>query len=297
MYPEIRMEDLKKVYEFLRTRGYSKDTINNYRRHLERFHRWLTREGGELSELDASEFMNYLDEQTTWGYSQKRQALSAVKAFVRYSIGPDHPVLRLRVKRARPKLQRTLTADEVKQVLASIDLDKVTGIRNYAMVALMVDTGLRASEVCRLAIKDISLEQCLFQVLIKGGRYELAVFTPFTRDYLAWWLEVREGYVKPGVDTVFIGIRGGAAGQPMTRSGLKTNFMLLAKKAEVEHFSPHALRRTMATLMIGENQAPNRIAQISGRWQDGRQVEHYSRALGIEEVRPFLAMNAIIGEK
>jgi len=293
LYPEIRVKDKKDIHVFLRTQPYSADTMRNYRLHLEKLHRWLLHQKIEFKDMIGDDFLGYLEEKTTWGAHYKRQALSAAKAYAREKYGNEHSIMSLRVKRPPTKMQRTLTVEEISQVLDSIDLDKILGIRNYATLCLMVDTGLRATEICRLEIQDVDLDKCTLQVQQKGGGYRMAAFTAYTCDFLLDWLTMRESYAKIGVKAVFVAVIGDSAGNPMTRSGLKSNFRHLARRAGVKHFSPHALRRTMATIMVGVNKAPNRIAQISGGWKDGKQVETYTKALGIESTRQFLAMHAV----
>lgn len=293
MYPEIRMKELKQILSFLRTQPYSPQTVDNYRRHLERLHRFLLARELDIGDLTQEDFIDFLEEQN-WGQNFRRQSLYAAKAFLRHYYGPDHPVMSMSIPRTRSRTLRTLNSEEIKKVLDSLDLDKITGVRNYAIICLMVDTGLRASEVCRLKILDLSTEKGTLQVRIKGGDFATALFSRYTAAYLEDWLTLRLDYVKTGVQEVFIGVRGSTAGYKMTRSGLKSNFRRIARNAGVEHFSPHALRRAMATIMIGEQNVSTRIVQMAGRWKDSRQVEHYSRALSVERVRPHLTMQHII---
>lgn len=294
MYPQIRMNDKENIRSFLITQKYRPDTISTYRRHLELLHRWLAHKNLSLEHLTPEQFLDFLDEHD-WGKARRRQSLCALRAFVGKKYGSQHPIMELQLPRSQVKTQRTLTVDEVKKVLDSISLDNGKGARNYALVCLMIDTGLRASEVCRLEVRDLFLDKLSLQVEQKGGTFRMAAFTPYTRDFLEDWLTIREVYARD-TRAVFVGVNGSTPGKQMTRHGLRANFRRMAKKAGVDHFSPHSLRRTMATIMIGVNHAPNRITQISGGWSSSDMVDRYTRALGIDETRPFLAMHAVMNE-
>ena len=85
-----------------------------------------------------------------------------------------------------------LNPDQVIQVLRSIPLDKVTGLRDYAIINLMVCTGLRRIEVLRLQVSDLDImdDQIVLNIQRKGRTYkekiriEYEIFEPIERYLL-----------------------------------------------------------------------------------------------------------------
>lgn len=144
------------------------------------------------------------------------------------------------------------------------------------MLALMVETGIRESEVCRLELDHINLEGQHFDVLAKGRKWREGVFSKITAVYLDIWIAARKSYAAPGCPCLFVSVNGKTKGKGMTPGGLRANFRKFGDRANIGKLSPHDLRRTMATLLI-QNSAPTRLVQILGGWADIRMVERYTR--------------------
>jgi len=195
---------------------------------------------------------------------------------------PPHPAADLKAPRARRRLQRSLTADQLAAVLGSCDTSTVQGVRDVAMIALMTDTGIRSAEVCRLNLTDLDMGRRLLEVVVKGGDESRRVFHPITATFLWRWLEARADVAScPAVfvDTAHRGTR-------LTTGGLRAIFRRIGKQAGLRAFSPHDLRRTFAMLAT-EAHAPTRVTQVGGGWGDIKLVETYTQALAVEAFRPY----------
>ena len=272
----------------LRQARYALGTIEKYGLHLERLLVWLHERGVmRVQQLDrlllrewGAEFGESRSAATT------RQAVAAVRSFLRWCweeqvIGePLGQVLKL--PRVRNRVQRSLTGQEVHALLEVCD-DSVMGKRDAALVSLMVDSGLRVSEVCRLEVEKLHFEVNLFgvqanfvPVVVKGGREELAYFGQATVGRLKAWLEVRRA--RNGVGEVFVSLGGNTPLCRLTRSGVGDILERLSSKVGIEKATPHSLRRAFAVL-ADEAGASTRQVQEWGRWSDIRMVELYTRAM------------------
>lgn len=292
LYPESRMTDLKAIHRFLRLQPYSPSTVKSYTAILTRLHQWLQHRRLEFETMGAEDFLDFLGEQG-WQLATQNQALNAARAFARDQFGQEHPVLSLRLKRPPKNHHRVLSLEEVEKMLAALDMGGPFGVRNVAMIWLFLDTGLRVSEVCKLNLADIDLERLQLRVQIKGGRFEMAAFTERTADYLRDWLQLREAYALEGEKALFVGVSGLTPGRRMTRGGVKTNIVRLARKAGIPSVSPHAFRRTMVALMRQYTGAPDIVKQAAGRWKDRGQMLHYEQSVNLDEVRGYLATQAL----
>jgi len=218
------------------------------------------------------------------GASATKRRVAAMRGFFKWACGGKSPARRLPYPRVPRRVQRTLSAAEVLAVLAACDTSTVTGARDTAVFMLLYDSGLRASEVCRLRIADVDLERRVFVVVVKGGDPKCGFFSAPTAAALAAWLGARASVAAAGVETVFVGLgydlrRGKPRrGQPLTRGGLKCLCRRAAGRAGVKAFSPHAWRRAFSCGMTLAN-CPTRMLQFFGRWDSFQHVEEYTRWL------------------
>lgn len=233
--------------------------------------------------MDAADLLKFISK-PEWGNSQRYVALCACRKFIAYLFGSNHPALSARIKRIKSKPQRTLTTNQALKLLASFNTHQAKGARDLSIAALALDTGLRLAELCRLRIKDIDLENRTLQIIVKGGQWKAAVFSPQTAQYIREWLVFR----KSNADEIFTSTR---TGNRLTREGLQTIVKKWGKGIEIK-LSPHDLRRSFATLatIFG---APSRIVQAAGRWSNIEMVEHYTQGLNIDAIEPYFPVSRL----
>jgi len=273
---------MDQVEEFLASHDYSDSTKGNYKRI---FGRMLTPEGDEA--LTAAGLVARIKSQPNWGNSQQCVAVNACRKYLRWRYGQAHPALGAKIKTEGSKPQRTLMPEKALELLMSFDASKPKGARDLALAALLLDTGLRASEICRLRAADCDLEQKLLTVLVKGGQWEFAVFSDRTAEWVGDWLSVRRA--APGVGALFVSAHQGTQ---LTRDGLKCVVRAWGATLGIA-LSPHDFRRSYATIasLFG---GPSRVVQLGGRWHNMAMVEHYTRALRLDAVRPYLPVANLV---
>jgi len=272
----------------LRQARYAPGTIEKYGLHLDRLLVWLHERGvmrvQQVDRLLLREWGAELGESRS--VATTHQAIAAVRSFLKWcweeqAIGEQLGLV-LKLPRVRNRVQRSLTGDEVQALLDVCD-DSVMGRRDAALVSLMVDSGLRVSEVCRLEVGKLRFDVNLFgvqanfvPVVVKGDREELAYFGQTTAGRLRDWLEVRRA--RDGVGEVFVSLGGNTPLCRLTRSGVGDILERLSCKAGIGRATPHSLRRAFAVL-ADEAGASTRQVQEWGRWSDIRMVELYTRAM------------------
>jgi len=283
--------------KFFRAKKLAATSEATYRFALERFDAWLERQEIDIASLTPSEFDAFLASQTTWNHNSRYSAYCAIRSYIRWSYGNSHPALRYRLQRQPTEPQPSLGEQQLHRLFEYLSQRNTpTAIRDSALIAVMVDTGLRAAEICRLQVRHLHLDENACDAYVKGGRWERAVFSDATNGYLRVWMTTRDTVLNnlavsdPG--TVFISIRGSIPGTPMTVGGLRSNLYALGRRAGIGKFSPHDLRRTFATLSL-KNGANTRLVQVAGRWRDIRLVERYSPRIEARDMSPYFPMNKI----
>jgi len=143
--------------------------------------------------------------------------------------------------------QMPTIAEKRLPVLSGEDVKKLVSFcrekRDKALVLLMVDTGLRRAEVCALNWGDVDISSGLVRVVRgKGGKARSVVVGATTRRAL---LAYRRQLYPDGDQPLFQTQQGNR----LTGHGLRSVLLRLGERAGVQ-VSPHALRRTFATMSL-----------------------------------------------
>lgn len=147
-------------------------------------------------------------------------------------------------------LPKVLDDDEAAALVEVFNTRYDSGVKNRAMVRLMLETGLRVSEVCELRLEDVDFNACRLTVRDgKGGKDRRLWFPEDLRELLDEWLDRRpetdgEAYLFP--------TRNGTKTDPRSIRRTVKNY---AEKAGIdwhEDVSPHTLRHTFATRLLRE---------------------------------------------
>ena len=120
---------------------------------------------------------------------------------------PFYDVLKVRQGyRNRPN---ALTIDQVKRLFEGIDRNTCLGIRDYAVYALMYQTGLRVGEVHSLDISSTDFENQTLEVIGKGNKLRILHLTDEMVQILIEWLAVRNRFYKSNeTDALFVSKKG-----------------------------------------------------------------------------------------
>jgi integrase len=160
-------------------------------------------------------------------------------------------VLAIPAKRFEPNLVTYLTDQEVDALVDACDRTTWTGRRDHAMVVLAVQTGLRISELTRLAVADVVLGPGAHVHTVGKGRKERRTpLVPLTVAVLRTWLAERQG--SPS-DPLF----PTSTGRPLSRDAIEHRTALYVSKAtkscpsiRTKHVTTHTLRHTAAMRLL-----------------------------------------------
>jgi len=238
----------------------SPHTAARYRRDIAVFFQWADDNGYDIFKMipwHIDQYRRWLQTAEHVGRYRRKLKLSrqtiagrisAVSSFYRYcransprlvSVNPAQDVSRPRVARESQTLG--LTADEATAIRAAA---RERGAREYALIQLLLGTGLRISEVTRADTGDFVQEgdTCYLRIVRKGGERDLVeVPVPAVRA-LRRYLDGRDGPLFLSSD-----------GQRMTRRQAAhwiRGLAIAAGVPRVRPISPHSLRHTVATLAL-----------------------------------------------
>jgi site-specific recombinase XerD len=217
----------------------------------------------ELADLDVPflvRFLAHLEKTRRNTISTRNARLAAVHSFFRYVAfrEPAHAGLIQRVlavphKRAEKKLVAFLTPAEFEAILAAPDQTTYLGRRDYALLLLAIQTGLRVSELTSLRLEDVRLDRGGAHVRCRGkGRKErVTPLTAQTVKAIRAYLRDRVG-AQP-TSPLFLSRRGGALSRDAVEHLVEVHRACAAKKCaslSKKVVSPHVLRHTSAMLLL-----------------------------------------------
>lgn len=272
------------IENFLASATYSDSTIRTYRNILTKL-----RSETDPATLDAAGLVRFVKSNDSWGNSRQCVALAACQRYLRWAYGDNHPALTARIKRITGKPQPALDKSTALQLLASFDRYSAKGARDLAICTLALDTGLRASELCRITIPYIDLDRCTLQVIVKGGQWSAAVFTPETAAHIRHWLGYRKTVNGPGY--LF---QNSQTGEKLTVEGLRKIVNGWGRRIGI-NLTTHTLRRSFATLATEVMGAPERVLMEGGRWAHSDMIKRYTRTLQLDAMRKYLPTQGLKG--
>jgi len=255
-------------------RRVSAETVRAYRNDLLQFEKFLEEvhfkgvvPGPEgLDTIAVRGFVAHLVRRGL-GKSSVARKLSAIRSFLNRAVrdgwvetSPADSVPTPRVPRPLP---RTLTVDEMFNLLDRIDDDDPASRRDRAMLELLYAAGLRVSELVGLDLSDLDFGAGIVRVLGKGDKERMVPFGGKAADALRRWLSGSAGLRKKGSvpEAVFLNLRGGRLTDRSVRRILDRRLHEAAIHAQM---SPHAVRHSFATHMLGSGADLRAIQELLG---------------------------------
>ena len=215
----------------------------------------------DIDDLDApliGAFLTHLEHDRGNSPRTRNARLGAIHSFYRYAAleHPEHAhtiarVMAIPTKRHERNTVSYLDLDEIKALLAAPDRSTWLGRRDHALLVLMIQTGVRVSELVGLRIGDVHLGTgAHIRVTGKGRKKRATTLTRETVAVLRAWLKERHGATRrPAVPhpprTAAQPLHGRRRSSPSTpRTAAASCPSLTAKRV-----TPHTLRHTNAMLL------------------------------------------------
>lgn len=137
----------------------------------------------------------------------------------------------LKLPKAPSKIIEPLTPEEIREVVASINKSSPTGLRNHAILATLLDTGLRASEVAKITLGHLNLKDGYIKVMGKGAKERVVPIGKYIQMTLWSYIDkVRPSPITTNRDNLFLS----STGKPITVNAVKLVFSRLAKSSGVQ---------------------------------------------------------------
>jgi site-specific recombinase XerD len=202
----------------LRARKRSPNTLRHYEHKLRIWSRWMEAQGvSEIKEVTIAHLRAFMLELertpvtrhhpgrrehvgdplvsdiTVHGYAQ------ALKTFCAWLVDEELlekvPALRLAKPAVTHKLIRSFTTQHLQSMFAACDLRTHLGFRDYTFMLVLIDTGIRSSELCGLRLDGVQGDHLI--VMGKGRKQREIGIMPTTAKYLWKYIKVHRHPSQP----------------------------------------------------------------------------------------------------
>lgn len=277
-------DELRSIQFTLKADRRSPHTLRQYTDSLRRFATWVGDAHPEverLTDVERFHIVHWLgDMQSHYAEATVRHSFSGLKAcftileaegFIQER---ESPFLKLKAPPVSETRKDVVSLPDLSRVLKSLDTAK--SYRDAALVSLFADTGMRASEVAGIRVKDVDWEEQII-TLPKTKNHEVreVPFGPTTAKRMDRWMRYRKDKLAA---YLFTGVSKRYGPRPMTRSGMFQVIQKVFKDHGVDgSISPHDLRHTFATHFLeDENARTEDLATICG-WNSEQMVRRYTK--------------------
>jgi integrase/recombinase XerC len=168
-------------------------------------------------------------------------------------------------EQARPAADRDLVA-RLLAAIAEAPVDAETRARDAVVTRMLIESGLRVSELCRLRDRDVQFADRSAKVVGKGGRFRYVFWSDDTAAALATYLRLRRGPVGGDVPL----LRGTSLrndGGPLTRDAIRSQLKRHAERAgfALPASAPiHSFRHGFVHAALDAGLDVTEVAQLAG---------------------------------
>ena len=193
-----------------------------------------------------------------------RCMVTALRSFLRFlhatgrvagSLVAAVPALKTWPRTALPSVP---PASDARRLLAGCDCATAGGLRDAAIVLVLLRLGLRASEVARLALDDIDWRAGEMTIKGKGGRNDRLPLPVEVGEAIAAYL--RGGRPPSSSRSVFLTVTAPIGA--LSSDGVGSLVYRACARAGVRRVGPHALRRALATETLRAGAPMSEVAQL-----------------------------------
>ena len=245
--------------------GLSKNTLESYRADLTQFSTWLLQQKVALIDANQANIQQYLA--VKFPQSKPRsigRLVASLRRFYRYCLR-EHlvevdPTLQIESPKLPRSLPKSLSEQEVEDLLDAPDITKPIGLRDRAMLELLYASGLRVSELVTIKVNEVSTQDGVVRVTGKGNKTRLVPMGEEAADWIVRYVKHSRPEIlqKKMSDALFVTTRASA----MTRQA----FWYLIKRYSLQAgihkpMSPHVLRHAFATHLLNHG-ADLRVVQM-----------------------------------
>ena len=181
----------------------------------------------------------------------------------------------LKLPKIRYKERRVPSDEDVAKLL-----DAVNGEEDKVALLLLIDTGIRVTELATIKLKNINLGGASILINGKGDKTRLVYLSESTIEHLRAYVQTLSG------EYLFPSTRADSNLNHRSRHCFRNRLYELCKRAEIEHISPHQLRHYFATYTLSHGGDVKAASELLGHADVGitLKIYHHVSSKAIREM-------------
>ncbi len=273
----------------LRVEGKADRTIALYGQSITYFAAWLTQRGkpADLSSLDRDTVLRWLDFLRHRGLTTGtiRTRWRGLRRFTNWllaeGIVDTDPLAGIVIDKPEPPPVPILTDEELAALIAACRGKGFRDRRDEAVIRLLIDCGLRVSEVTGINLDELDLDGESVTVTGKGSRVRAAYFGAKTGQALDRYLRERRSHRHASSAALFLGERG-----RFTPDGVRERLKVRAEQAGLDpaKIHPHRFRHTNAHDFLLAGGQERDLKRLMG-WRSDTMLERYGASAADHRAR------------
>lgn len=280
----MRLWDLFEEYELAaRSSNRSPNTINSMRYHVRRFAIFLEAHDYPMTcESVTPRVMREFITSLTGTYAAITVTNNVIALKTLFAFGLREELIEVDpTKRvSAPRMPHTTYAifdnADVDVLLRACNRGTFTGLRDFAIVILLFDSGIRASELIGITDVDIDWQRGLICVLGKGSKERYVPVSARSLRVIKRYINKRNASVDHRFTATFVN----QLGEPLSRSGLFQLLKRLGKRTGL-HVHPHKFRHSFAVNALRNNAREFDIQDCLGH-TTLTMTKHYARQSAVD---------------
>ena len=254
--------DLRTYFRFIKLKQSDKtslETISTEKFRLIEIKEITLNDIVNVTQQTIEDFIYFLRYTLENDFKARNRKLASIKKFYKYLNNNNmityNPTLNIRSARTNKKIPKYLNLRESKTLLSKIiSSEQKNKIRNYAIVCIFLNTGIRLSELVNIDLTDIKLDEMTIKIKGKGNKERILYLNEATLEIINEYLKVRPNLSRNNTDykALFISSRNKRISKRAVQEIIIQELNLLFDKKE-NGYHTHTLRHSLATLLYDEN--------------------------------------------
>lgn len=206
----------------LKDSGKSSNTIDAYKRDLQKFENFLMSESVKIENFEELQIVTYTEYLMESGISKASIIRNIVtlrnlyKFLRRQGFVHEAPILYYELPHLERELPEILTVEEISKIMDSPDLTTRKGKRDRAILELLYASGIKVSELIGLKTEDVNLDRKFVYCNISSGKERTIPIGDIAVRCIRDYMEIRDDIVNEGASLLFTSKNG----ETITRQGI-----------------------------------------------------------------------------
>lgn len=267
----------------LRARNRSPKTIKSYVETAWLLNVFLEKSGASTSvpEIRREQVEMFIDDQLRrWRPATAAVRFRSLKPFFAWLVNQGYiavsPMEKLRSPRVPSQSVPVVPDEHLRKLIGTCCSESFEDRRDAAILRVMIETGVRLSEIAGLHLRDIDLEHSELAVVGKGRRPRVVPFGHKAHSAIDRYLAARVAHRHNEISELWVGPKG-----RLTNSGIAQMLSRRCVRAGIPMIHPHQFRHTAAHNWLAIGGSEGDAMRLFG-WSSREMLSRYGAALADE---------------